>query len=173
MEGLFIQEGTLSNSLQDIRQELDEHLEVINENTDEIESNFSYLINLEKKIKFLEQRLERMEHALLKVGGIPEERKERKKIRILDSEQEVFLIIYNSPKALDYQEIARIMRRSETYLRYQITGLVNKGVPITKHVINRKTFFSLDPEFKSLQCTENILNLSRTLTLDCFDQSIV
>ena len=112
MEGLFIQEGTLSNSLQDIRQELDEHLEVINENTDEIESNFSYLINLEKKIKFLEQRLERMEHALLKVGGIPEERKERKKIRILDSEQEVFLIIYNSPKALDYQEIARIMRRS-------------------------------------------------------------
>lgn len=177
MQSKVLDDSVASALLSEIRQELDEHLEVINENTDEIEANFSYLINFEKKIKFLEQRLERMEKLFVQTPhtgeGSTSEQKKRTKISITDAEQEVFLIIYNSPKAVEYQELCARLRRSETYVRYQINGLIAKRIPITRHIINKKTFFALDPEFKNVQCRENIVNLSRTLTLDCFDQSVV
>ena len=174
MHSAVIDDPVVSAVLTEIRQELDEHLEVINENTDEIEANFSYLINFEKKIKFLEQRLERLEKLFTQTRGTEtQEQKKVKKISITDPEQEVFLLIYNSSRAIEYQELCTRLRRSETYVRYHINGLISKGIPITRHIINRKTFFALDPEFKNLQCKENIVNLSRTLTLDCFDQSVV
>src|SRR3989344_3362713 len=173
MDTLELENGSLVAVFNELRQELDEHLDVINENTDEIEGNFSYLINLEKRMKFLEQRLEKFEKTLSKVAPLEEQKREKKQIHITDNEQDVFLVIYNSPKAVDYAHVARTLRKSETYVRYQINGLISKGVPVMRHIINRRNYFSLDIEFKEMQCKENILNLSRTLTLDCFDQSII
>ena len=163
----------LSSSLQDIRIELDDHLAAINETTDEVETNFTYLINIEKKIKFLEKKIEHINKVLEKIA--PEEFKSVKcgKVQISDKEQIVFSILYESPRAVDASQIAARLRRSETFVRYSINGLLSKGIPITKHIVNKKTHFSLDPEFKEIQAKENILNLPKTLTLDCFDQSIV
>ena len=99
MDTLELENGSLVAVFNELRQELDEHLDVINENTDEIEGNFSYLINLEKRMKFLEQRLERFEKTLSKVAPLEEQKREKKQIHITDNEQDVFLVIYNSKVA--------------------------------------------------------------------------
>jgi cell division protein ZapA (FtsZ GTPase activity inhibitor) len=163
----------VGETLQDVRQELDDHLTAINENTDEIENNYSYLINIEKKLKFLEAKMEQMAAMLAKV--VPQVVSEDKpiKLKISEKEQEVFSILYGAVRALDCAQIAARLRKSETFVRYSINAMLSKGIPITKHIISRKTYFLLDPHFKELQCKENILNLSKTLTLDCFDQSIL
>jgi len=163
----------LSNELQGLRQELDDHLTAINENTDEIEMNFSYLINIEKKVKHLENKMDKIIFMLSKLVPETQEILPKKQINISDKEESVFSVLYSTPKALDCVQIAKQLRRSESYVRYSINALFSKGIPISKHIINKKTYFSLDLEFKELQCKENILNLSKTLTLDCFDQSIL
>lgn len=163
----------LSSGLQQIRQELDDHLTAINENTDEVEMNFSYLINIEKKVKHLENKMDRVMEMLAKIMPECEQKSSKKQIKINDKEESVFSILYSSPKAMDCVQIASRLRRSDTFVRYSINSLMTKGIPISKHIVSNKTYFALDPEFKELQCRENILNLSKTLTLDCFDQSII
>ena len=164
---------SLSSEMQDLRQELDDHLTAINENTDEIEMNFSYLINIEKKVKHLENKMDRIMDMLSKLMPEWEQKTAKKQIDINDKEESEFSILYGSPKAVDCAQIGSRLRRSDTFVRYSINSLMAKGIPISKHIISGKTYFALDPEFKELQCKENILNLSKTLTLDCFDQSII
>ncbi|MBW3012576.1 hypothetical protein KY325_04280 [Candidatus Woesearchaeota archaeon] len=166
----LVTSGSFKQTMQELKQELDEHLSAINENTDEIEMNYSYLLELDKRMKFLEAKINLIEKMLL---GDEKITQKTKKIKISPQEQEVFMVFYQTNKALDYKELTSRLKRSETYVRYCINGLLEKGVPITKHVINKRTFFVLDPAFKELQAKNNILNIEKTLTLDCFDQSIV
>jgi hypothetical protein len=163
----------LTTEVAQLREELNDHLNAINENTDEIETNFSYLINLEKKFNLLEKKLDKIMSMLAHVAPQDTGEKEVKRININDKEQQVFSILYDSPRALDCKQMASRLRRSETFVRYNINALLSKGIPISKHVMNRTTYFLVDPEFKELQCKQNILNLSKTLTLDCFDQTIL
>jgi len=162
--------GSFKEVTKELRHELDEHLTAINENTNEIEVNFSYLMELDKRMKFLENKINLIEKMLLGDGNISQK---TKKIKISKQEQEVFMVFYQTNKALDYKELTGNLRRSDTFVRYCIAGLIEKGVPITKHLINKRTYFILDPAFKELQAKNNILNIQKTLTLDCFDQSII
>ena len=78
-------------------------------------------------------------------------------------EQEVFLVIYTLEEekgSLTYEDIARKLSISEQLASNYVTSLIEKGVPIMKRYINSKPYLKLDPEFKTLQTKENILQLS-------------
>ncbi|MBW3012365.1 hypothetical protein KY311_04220 [Candidatus Woesearchaeota archaeon] len=162
----------VKDSIKAIKEELNDHLIAINESTDEIETNYSYLLDLTQRIEVIEKRLEDIQNLLSRFVNAKLE-KSTKKIRIDEAAQEVFLALYESPRAIDYDEICVRLRKSEPFVRYCINRLIENGVPVKKHVINRKAYFILDTEFKELQAKKGIVAMQKTLTLDVFDQSIL
>jgi hypothetical protein len=169
-----IKEGAelIQNSLKSMREELDDHLAAINESTEEIEMNYSYLIDIDQRLKFLEQKMESIISILAQLTKQQPEAS-HKKIQITEGEQGLFLLFYQTHRAIDYDFMCRSLRKSESFVRACISSLIEKGVPIKKHVINRKAYFVLESAFKELQAKKGIVNIVKTLTLDCFDQSVV
>ena len=159
----------LKKALSDVREEFEDHLTAINENTNEIQSSHQYIAELDTKLEKLNQRLERIELFLQKERGLEVEKKPVFNIKPLTKrEKEIFLILYTSEekKALTYLDIARATALTEDIVSSYITSIMRKGVPIIKKYINSKAYLKLDPVFKALQAKENILKIEqKTLSI--------
>ena len=154
---------TVRQELGKIREELDEHLQAINENTNEISTNFGYIGAIEGKLDRLSERLDQIHHYLEAKTGITVRRKDFNVKKLNRREQDVFLAIYTLEEekgSLAYEDIAKSLKISEQLAANYVACLIEKGVPIIKRYVNSKPRLNLDPEFKTLQAKENILQLS-------------
>lgn len=147
-----------------IKHELEEHLQAINENTNEIASNFEYVSEIEAKLDRLSARVEQLQMCLESNSGIAVARRNNFDVKRLNRrEQEVFLVIYtleDEKGGLTYMDIAKKLGIPEQLASTYVTSLIEKGVPVIKRYINSKPYLRLEPEFKTLQAKENILQLS-------------
>ena len=150
-------------SLEGIREEFDDHLESINENTGEIQANYEYLCRLDAKIEKLGEKIEQVQHTLARFTGVPVEEDEIKEIRLTAEEKEVFLIIYTSSleQPITYEDISKALKISTFLVRSYVTRLIEKNVPVVKTYVRNTAFLSLDPRFKELQAKRNILQISQ------------
>lgn len=155
-----------------LKEELEDHLTSINENTNEIETNYSYLMDIDQRLTLLEKKVNGIFDMLAQITR-SNIKQTNTKIRITEPEQELFMIFYTADKALDYAFLCEKLNKSESYVRNCLNSLITKGVPIKRLNIKHKAYFLLDAAFKELQAKKNILNLSKTLTLDCFDQKVL
>jgi len=146
-----------------IKHEFEEHLQAINENTNEIAANYEYTCELERKLDRVSERVDQIQ-MYLEAEGNPITKTNNFDIKRLNrKEQEVFLVIYTLEEekgSLTYEDIAKKLSISEQLTAGYVTSMVEKGVPIMKRYINSKPYLRLDPEFKTLQAKENILQLS-------------
>ena len=147
-----------------IKHQFEEHLQAINENTNEIASNHGYLCELEGKLDKLSERVDQIQMYLESNSSIVVAKKTNFDVKRLDRmEQQVFLVIYTLEEekgSLTYGDIAKKLGISEELTASYVTSIIEKGVPILKRYINSRPFLRLDPEFKTLQAKENILQLS-------------
>lgn len=147
-----------------INREFEEHLQSINENTNEIAANYEYICELESKIDKLSARLDKIQmHLEVGSANFIADRGHFDVKRLNRREQDVFLAIYTLEEetgSLTYGDIAKKLGISEHLAGSYVTCLIEKGVPILKRYINSKPYLRLDPEFKTLQTKENILQLS-------------
>ncbi len=142
--------------LADVREELNDHLCSINENTDEIQSLYCYIGEVDKKMDAIMQRLQRVEMFLMG-ENIKED------IKPLNTdEKQVFLSLYTESAPLTYDDIALKNDIDPSFVKNILTQLVKKGIPITKTFYKEKCFVRLDKMFKERQAKENIVNLSLT-----------
>lgn len=159
--GLTLLNKKLRDDFDKIRQEFEEHLQAINENTIEIASNFEYVSEIEAKLDRLSERIDKLQ-MFLESSSIHAKRSFDVK-RLSRKEQEVFLVVYTLEEEkgnLTYRDIAEKLGISEQLTASYITSLIEKGVPIIKRYFNTTPHFRLDPDFKTLQAKENILQLS-------------
>lgn len=167
--------NVLKSELISIKEELEDHLSSINESSDEIEHNYSYIMELESRIGLIEKKVDAILNALSKITSVDIE-VQKKEIRLSEQEKDLFMVFYSSERALNYTDLCEKIGRSESYVRYYMNNLIAKGVPIRRHgrceSSDSKAYFTLDPEFRELQAKSNILNIGRVLTLDFFDQSV-
>ena len=147
-----------------IKQEFEEHLQAINENTNEIAANYEYICEIEKKLDKLNERIDDIQMYLEANSNITITKRNNFDVKRLNRrEQEVFLVIYTLEEekgSLTYEDIAKKLGISEQLAGNYVTSIIEKGVPILKRYINLKPYLRLDPEFKTLQAKENILQLS-------------
>lgn len=146
-----------------IKHEFEEHLQAINENTNEIASNYEYTCELESKLDKLSERVEQIQMYLSESGVQISKATKFDVKRLNRREQEVFLIIYTLEEekgSVTYSDIAAKLNISEHLASSYVASLIEKGVPIMKRYIYSKPHLRLDPEFKTLQTKENILQLS-------------
>ena len=147
-----------------IRHEIEEHLQAINENTNEIAANYEYTCEFESKLDKLSERIDNIQMYLESCqGNFIAKRSNFDVKRLNRREQEVFLVIYTLEEekgSVTYEDISRKLGMSEQLASNYITSLIEKGVPIIKRYTNSRPHLRLDPEFKTLQAKENILQLS-------------
>jgi hypothetical protein len=157
----------LASALQGVREEFDDHLESINDNTNEIQANYEYLCRLDSKIQNLTEKMDEMQTWVSRLTGMPVREEMQKEIRLTEAEKEVFLVLYTSSNSrpVTYGEIANALRESEFLIRSYITNLIEKGVPILKQYIRNATYLSLDNRFREEQAKRNVLNISQTTLL--------
>ena len=146
--------SSVKNILSQMREELDEHLHAINENTEEIQSNYAYVQKLDTK---LEQVMARLNHIELLLEG---QSKKPAIQPLTHAEKQVFLVLYTEETPLTYTGIAERTGYTECIIQQHIANLIEKGIPIVKSYINSTPFIKVQPEFKEMQAKENLINLS-------------
>ncbi|MBW2979676.1 winged helix-turn-helix transcriptional regulator, partial [Candidatus Woesearchaeota archaeon] len=114
-----------------IHEELEEHLDAINENTNEIQANYEYLCELDKKIQHLQEEIKQLKNIISEITGQPIQSKpEIHQIQPLtQEEQKVFLALYSESKPISYLELAQKLNLSLTLIRTYVTNLISKGIP--------------------------------------------
>lgn len=162
--GLGLLHKRLRAEFTQIKHELEEHLQAINENTNEIASNFEYVNEIEARLDRLSERVDQIQLYLESMSNIAIAKRNNFDVKRLNRmEQQVFLVIYTLEEekgSITYEDIAKKLNISEQLAANYVTSLIEKGVPIIKRYINSKPYLRLDPEFKTLQAKENILQLS-------------
>lgn len=147
---------SLKTSFSRVKEELDEHLEAINTNTNEIQTNYEYLAELEKKVEKLNEKVERVLELL--------EGKKEEPVYTIDEltlrEQEVFAALYASDAPLSYLDISHKIALPQDMIRQLIQSLLSKGVPIMKRYADDVLIVELDAEFKQHQAKTNQVQIS-------------
>ena len=153
--------------LQSVREELDDHLETINNNTVEIESNNELLHQIMLRIEKISERMDSMALYL-----------KRKDPKFTDDnlidikpltkrEKEVFCAIYELNAAMpsvSYRDLAKQLNMPVSLVQGYISALIGKGIPITKQYAHRTAYLSLKPQFQRLQAKKNIVGVDAKLT---------
>lgn len=155
----------ISLTFSGIYEEFQEHLEAINENSTEIQSNYAYLCELDNKIAKLNKKIEEIHLILSKMTG-----KKLRKMPNFDNidplteiEKNVFLNLYTEEKPITYQGLAKKMNMPIPLAREYVLSLLEKGIPIQKVYIKTRPYVMLDKKFKNLQAKKNILKIEQKI----------
>lgn len=160
--------GEFNHKLLQVREELDEHLESINDNTNEIQLNFEFLRALEEKIDVLTEKIDKIQVFLEQNNGFKVDKAPRFKVKPLTrQEKEVFLIFYSLDEIKDgmvsITDLSKKLAISEHVAKNYITNMINKGVPVIKKYVLGKAYICLNKDFKALQAKENILGIEQRI----------
>jgi predicted nuclease with TOPRIM domain len=151
-------------SFKKLKDELNQHLDTINDNTNEIQTNHDYLCRLESKIDKLNERIEDIEMMFRTINNNPP--KSFKVKTLTKREQEVFLALYTleqDTEPVTYKRIAQFLAITNYAVEGYISNLIDKGVPIIKTFSDDNTFLRLDPVFREIQAKRNLANITRSV----------
>ena len=148
--------------LQSMRSELDEHRSVINENTNEIQTNFEFLCQLDKRIDALQDKINEM--ALVMGRSAPK----KFSIQPLSArEKELFLSILSlteSMPAVTHAQLGQCLGWSASIIGSYLARMQEKGVPLLRKMCGGVLHIGIDAEFRQLQIVQNVVGLEVPLT---------
>ena len=144
----------LHEAFSQIRDEFEDHLEAINENTNEIQSNYEFLCELDSRIEKLNEKIDKIQFLLEGKREINYEI-----MPLTRREQEIFLVLYTSNDFLSYSDIAKKTTLTFSLVQAYISNIIAKGTPILKKYINNKVLLYLEPAFKNTQAKENLVQV--------------
>lgn len=152
--------ASLKDAFSKVKEEFDEHLQSINENTNEIQANYEYICRLDAKIDKLSERIDGL--CMQRLGDRPQ--KEYIVQALTIREKEVFLGLYTSDAPIGYKELAKKTGLSEELVLCYISNLINKGVKILRKYSDGVVAISIEPQFREHQMRENIVGISEELS---------
>ena len=155
-------EGKLKKAFSKVKEELSNHLETINENTNEIQANYEYICEINSRIDKLNEKIDDIQVMLSKIVNTKIKKQYDEKFFVEPltiNEKQVFKVIYAADKKLKYSDIAKQTNMSQSLVRTYVTNLIEKGVPITKEYVQGKPLIALNLEFKELQAKKNLVCL--------------
>jgi len=154
----------VKHSFASIREEMEDHLDAINENTNEIQTNYEQMCALENKIEKLSEKIEQMSLTIRQLSSQQSHAKAR--FSLTFDEQKVFIILYTLGEEkgpLSALDIAIRMNSTELLVRTCIKNMLQKNIPIVGKEIEENIYYQIDTAFKELQAKENVLNLDESL----------
>jgi DNA-binding MarR family transcriptional regulator len=154
-------EENLKRSFGKLREEMDDHLETINQNTTETQALNERLELLERKIDALLERVDELslrQHASMTA------------IAPLSSrEQEVFLLLYASDIPLSVGDLADRLDLTEHAIRRSVESLLQKGVPLLRSTgRNNASLLSLELRFKEAHARHGLVKIDDMVARQLF-----
>ena len=138
-----------------VKNEMDDHLDSINENTAEMQEQSGRIEELHDKFNKLQEQLEELR--LMMANFMTQ----NKAYSLSDSEKNVFMVLYAVEQTpLSYADISMRTGLTELTVKAHIFSMINKGIPILERQISGQSFFRLDKKFKELQAKENVLKIT-------------
>ena len=160
-------ESSIKGSFAKIREEMEDHLDAINENTNELQSAYEYVCELDNKIDKLNEKIEQLSLSIKQLATQQIIAKAR--YFLTYDEQKVFIILYylgEQKGPLSSSDISIRMNSTELLVKTCIKNMVGKNIPIIEHVIDDDMYYDLEKDFKELQTRENVLNIDEALIRD-------
>ncbi len=157
-------ERKLNDSFAKIREEFDEHLQAINENTMEISQNHEYLCRIESRVDKVFERLDHLELFLRELGYSHSTVGGYHLQPLTTEEKRVFVALYaieESKGHVTYADIAKGIPMDLQLVAGYVASLMEKGIPIVKRYVNNIAYLRLDQDFKRLQAKENIVGIDK------------
>ena len=162
-------ENKLKATFNKIKEEFGDHLDSINENTNEIHSNYEYLCELDSKIEKVNEKLEEimmfMQHISKKS---PKSNKQKFTIKSLTrKEQEIFLGLYTleqDQEPVTYTKLAKFLCITPYLTQNYITNLIEKGIPIQKRYADNEVNITINTQFRELQAKKNIVKINESVS---------
>jgi len=151
--------NALKFSFKKIKEELDNYLDTINQNTNEIQSNYEFLLELDRKVEALSERVDEITLLLEPSNTVSPEQ-----INLTIREQEVFLVLYAINKKLSAGAIARRLGFTSDKVNEYLQNLIDKQVPVMKELFNNRIFYFLDDRFRSIQAKQNIIKIDSSVS---------
>lgn len=152
--------------LSNVKEELDDHLDTINEDTNEIQSNFEYVRELDQKIEKLNEKIDMIFNVLKQEKLVPEEKKFSIK-RLTKKEKDIFYAMFTlteSKSYVTYKDIAKALKFTESLVANYVANLIEKGIPVVKKYSNRIVYIAIEKEFRDIQSKENIVGITAPLS---------
>ncbi|MBT3406930.1 hypothetical protein HN419_07280 [Candidatus Woesearchaeota archaeon] len=156
----------LKASFEKVKEELDEHLQSINEGSGEIQNVQDNLAEVESKIDKLDSRVEELQ---LMISDLT-----KTDVDLKADEQKVFLALYmyESKTPLSYSDIARKTNLEELEVKSVMACLMTKGVELIHEVVDGKLYFRLHPDFKELQAKESVITIDEDVKSELMNSSL-
>ena len=152
--------GKIRSAFSIIKDEMNDHLDAINENTSEINAAQDYAHHLEEMILKLGERLDELELRMNDMQGIKKDFSALKTIILEPTEKDIFKLLYEAKGDLfDSKRIARHLGLTEESIKGFIDGMLIKGIPIITKYFDGKVFLVLDSDFCNLQAKESVIKL--------------
>lgn len=150
-------ERQVKASFSKVKEEFEEHLLAINENTDEVS-------HLQERVDKLGERLDTIACFLKEYGFADGVKREYAVKPLTNEEKKVFLALYtleDEKGIVSYTDISSLSSMNEHLVAGYVYSLREKGVDIIVKKMNDATYLQINPEFKELQAKENILEIDR------------
>jgi len=138
-----------------VKEELDDHLLAINENTAEMDSIHEKIAGVDAKIDKLNERMDTihlMFRQLLTQTSV--------KVELSAEEQRLFVLLANYKNYLRMDDICAKLCHADDETLEHVNSMCDKGIPIIKKEAEGRMLLKLDDEFRSLQQKENLIKIS-------------
>ena len=168
-------ERQIKKSFSKIKIEFDDQRDAINENTNEIQSNFEYISELDKKVEKISERIDDLHLYVTNIAralnldslDIEEKKFENMNIRLTRHEKDVFSLIY----FMCEQDVRPTLKSLSTRLGYTpemtknyLLELMDKGIPLSITKTDDDLIIDLDFHFRRVQAKKNIVGLDSNST---------
>ena len=153
--------------LKAIREELDDHRDTINNNTDEIGGNHEMMYQVMAQLDKMSERIDSMALYLKRKDSSFKDDNLVEIKPLTKREKEVFAALYEltqSQPVVSYRDLAKHMSMPITNVPGYVCALIDKGVPVQKTISHRTMYLSLKRSFARLQAKNNIMGVDAKLT---------
>lgn len=145
----------IGSEVQQLKEECEDHLQAINENTEE-------LAHVQNSLELTDQKIEKLNSRIDNIHMMFNQLLWQTKIRIdLDmQEQMLFQLLCSYNDFLTGGFVAEKIQLPTAVMRETITALIDKGVPVMMKESEGTIFVKLEPEFRKLQRTNKIIKIN-------------
>ena len=151
-------QGQMKTALEFLRDELDEHLQAINENTQEIQQQERNVCEIDVRLTKLEEKMDNISLLLRQVLG------SGLSITLSRDEQRVFLTLYTHDSFQSCEELGERSVMSIDVVDDCLKAMMDKGIPVEREILNGLVYFRLNSEFKLKQAKEQIITIDQEIT---------
>lgn len=134
-------DNKIKKSFEAVREEMEDHLVAINENTDELKCHSQFLNELDSKLEAANEKLESLHMMLMQAMKSSLNENEKRIVEVLDK----------STSFLSCKDIAFSAGVSELFVKAHLFSMICKGVPLKEKVIDSNSYFSLERKSESTQ----------------------